>query len=164
MQIRDWTPAERPLVATSWLESFFAEHASGPMLKERYEPAYEPTVDTILDAPTTRVLVAVFENEAPPLDVAGYLVVENRVHEHDKGRVRCGRPIVHYAYTIRAYREKGVAHALFDAAGIDRKGVGSFCFTFRTRDAITIVKNTWTGGRFDPLVVRFMPHPKEKTR
>lgn len=169
---RPMQPGDRAFVVKSWRDSFFAEHSSGPILDSCYDRAYQTTIDAILDARGTMVLMAAFEFEQPPNDLVGYLVVEERAHAHDNGKVQCGRPIVHYCYVKGplpgggvGFRRKGVARSLMQAARIDLRGAASFCATFKTRTGFAIVRDTWTGGRFDPLVVRFMPiqHTTERT-
>lgn len=174
VSIRAMTLADRPFVAKSWRESWFAEHASGPLIKSAYDGAYNATIDAILDAPTTKTLVAFWPDEAPPLDILGFAVVERRAHRHDR-RTQCALPIVHFVYTrhdphdpAASYRGRGIATRLLREAEVtlERKaptGPDTFCATFKSRAGMALVKEKWTGGRFDPLIVRFMHQTKERT-
>lgn len=98
IEIRDAGELDRAFVLSTWVESE-EDHSGLPGSRDEVFCALRGKARALLDR--SRVLVASPEGDA--VTVLAWAAVEG--------------PRVHYAYTRRAFRGRGLVHSLLDAAG-----------------------------------------------
>lgn len=132
-------PVDAPFVFSGWVESFRSAHAAGPIPSDMYRTLYREILRRVLDR--SRVVVAY--NLDRPTQLFGFAV---RDREDDQER-----PVLHYVFVKQFFRRNGVARYLVQELGISTRD--PFVYTFKSQAAKTIARK-WTGGCFDPMVVR----------
>lgn len=100
-----------PLTFQSWSRSYRAEPSSQRMGERAFYVAHRDVIDRLL-ASGAKVFVA--RDTDNPVFLYGWLCAQR--HEDSL--------VVHYAYTKRPWRERGIAHALL-AAAVERLGDGA---------------------------------------
>lgn len=119
--IRPAKGADLAFIYATWVDSFRYDSCLGKSCRNQvFFPEYNKIVDSILQHPDTKVLVAQKPDE---IDVIyGYLVYQGKSF--------------HYAFTKEAFRKWGIAKSLFLEAGGEPNSV----FTHRTFEFDAIFK------------------------
>lgn len=103
--VRDFQPTDRNLVLSTWLknyrhDSYFAKR----IRNEEYFLYHHPIVNRIIDRETAKTLIAC-DREVPDL-IYGFFTFERALNLE----------IAHFMYVKKAFRNFGIAKALWDAA------------------------------------------------
>lgn len=111
--IRPAKGADLAFIYATWVDSFrYDSHLGKSCRNSTFFPEYNKIVDSILQHPETKVLVAAKPDE---MDIIfAYLVHQG--------------PLFHYAFTKEAFRKQGIGKSLFLYAG----GEPTSIFTHRT--------------------------------
>lgn len=134
LSIRPMVEGDRDFILSSWLKSFKNSRDAGPISMKAYWPAYTETITELLGR--SDVLVATPPDSDLQDAIHGYIVVERgpilrRVGRQGSVR-RINQDVLHWVYVkeLGERRGKGIARALFTAAGLSPER--PFYFTFRT--------------------------------
>jgi hypothetical protein len=135
------TPLDFKWIVNTWLASYRDSKTSGLLSAEPldvhcptcheaigydYQRIMDFTVRRILARPGIKVFVASNPREKPPLDLHGWIAVEDGANvplrhppRYELEIVRSDAPLVHYVYVKKPYRGFKIARSLFKAAGVD---------------------------------------------
>lgn len=92
--IRHYEPDDRNLILHSWIQ------IAAPLQPTKHWPAAaEPRIKELLEDPSCQTLIACSQSEHSR--IFGYLVGQ--------------RPVAHFAFVKKGYREQGIAHKLLAA-------------------------------------------------
>jgi hypothetical protein len=150
---RSMAEKDFPFVLSSWAESFRGSHYAGVLPFETYFEQHRQHLTSILNRKNVRCLVAVNPQEAEEkYEIYGYLV-------HELGHKD---PVVHWVYVKHGVRENGVTKYLFNAAGIDPGH--RFIYSFKTGDAIRVIRKRNLIARFDPWYAREDKHKRREEK
>jgi GNAT superfamily N-acetyltransferase len=159
--IRRAIATDYPLVIDNWLKSYRKSHAAGLIAMDDWDAVMSDQLAKILARPGVSVLVAFKPGAAAGTEVYGWLAVERdflvrksrrRGGVWEKTLRPSGQPLVHYVYTLQMYRERGIATALFRAAGIDRGD--SFLFTCKTGISTRLAAKC-PRANWEPMIARY---------
>lgn len=167
--IRPMNADERAFVVSGWSSSYRLSPHAGLLPMHAYAAIMHPVIESILDHPTTRVLVA----EAP-----GDVDHEGRPFLY--GFIAYREPrYVYYAFVKSEFRrgrsrfglESGYGRQLMTAAGIDPERAFEYaCHTKFITDlrgrmvgGVQITSNKLPHATFNPLPARFL-HDEEERR
>lgn len=156
-------------ILDSWLDSYRMSHMAGPIPMSMYSDVYGQVLRQLVQRPDVEIIVAYEPGEHPPDDIYGWICIERDAWTRAKvlefGRfvdkdVQLEQPIVHYVNVKQAFRDHGVARALFAAAGIDPERQWTHTFStsvvpkMRARHRDGRRRENWA-GHFDPRLARF---------
>ena len=138
VRIRPDADADLGFITNAWMRSFKNEYADVP--NDIYYGGMTARLSRISNNPSSRVLVAC--DPVNPGKIYGFICYEA---PSDTGGTLC----VHYLYVKHDYRRRGVADALFVAAGGKREQT-TVCThrTFRYEQLQTKALLTLVSGRF----------------
>lgn len=136
------TPEDRGAILDSWLKSYRNADSAGLIPTDEWALVMAPVLEDILDRSEALVM-----RGTTPGTTYGWLV-----HE--------GRELVHYIYVWHAYREKGVATALLNAAGLASK----FFYSCRTPVGEEFVRRRVPRPKFNPKYARFGSTPEQRRK
>lgn len=166
LKIRSATEQDLRMVVATWSDSFRLTHAAGLIAVDDWRDVMEAQIRKVLARPGVTTLVAYHPGETDGRrDLYGWLAVERDylvpTHTRVNGRwvdqvVASWCPLVHYAYTLRDYREHGVQRALWRAANVDP--AAEFFYTCRT-PAVSRVAHKILRAQWKPLIARFPKAP-----
>lgn len=148
-----------PFVKSTWLNSFYSSHFSGPLPKHLYYKTYSPWLDSLIAE--NKTLLAVLPEDED--EIFGYIVYEAAPLPILR---RCGsivngepiglppKPVVYYVFVKEAYRKHGVCRALLaQARGEVSQPDAGFYFCFRTAVVSKLVPLKFN-GEFQPAIAR----------
>jgi hypothetical protein len=147
-------------ITKTWLESYRSSKSNGllsidpltlhcPTCNEPlgydYKTVMNIVVRRILARPGVTVLVAANPREKPPIDLHGWIAVEEKanvpVYRPPRYELEVHTsevPLVHYVYVKKAYRGFGLARSLFAKAGVDP--TQHFLYTCSTSLSVQVEK------------------------
>jgi hypothetical protein len=163
----------------TWIESFKAAHGAGILridqltvpcecgrpIRYDFSAVMEVTLASLLQRPGVTTWMAYHPHEQPPNDLYGYLVSETGANvpsyvrgEDGESRLEVATselPLIHYVFVKRYARERGIARALFAAAGIDPDS--AYLYTCKTSNLSRLEARGKIprDSRWFPLSVRF---------
>ena len=164
--IRKAIPSDLPLVLDNWLQSYRKSHAAGLIAMDQWSEVMTPQLERILARPGVEVLVAFRPGAAVGSDVYGWLALERDFLVLKSRFVRgawentlgpSDLPLVHFVYTLKIYRERGIASALLLAAGIGRED--PFLYTCKTGISTRLAKK-YPRADWEPFVARYPKRAK----
>lgn len=135
--IREALPEELNFIYASWLNSYYRNSLLGKSCRKSiFFNEYPYILDFILNKPSTKVLVAYFEET--PTVILSYLVFEPLT--------------LHYLFTKEVYQGSGIAESLFLSAFLeDLKKDQIIDFTHRTLMSELIIHKYQDRLNFNPF-------------
>lgn len=170
------TDSDLTFVVKSWLSSYRTSKSNGLLSLEPlsvhcptcheaigydYESVMNYVIRRILARPGVQILLAANPRERPPLDLHGFVIVEEganvptyRPPRYQLEVQTATVPLVHYVYVKKIYRGLGLARALFAKAGVDPQQ--RFLYTCSTPLSVQIEKaHKVPLAEWTPACVRF---------
>lgn len=155
---RKMEPGDRRFVLDSWATSYRLSYQAGPIAVEDWFTVINPQLSKVLDRPGVTTTVAYDPDADAAVELDGFITADLTGFQQadGSGRLRWhDQPYVFYCFVKKDYRRRGIARALFRAAGIDL----SKPFTFYCKTPVlSQLERQIQMGRFNPLPGRF---PKE---
>lgn len=141
---------DRRFVVDSWAKSYRESKQAGLIQNSDWFPVMLRQFEKVLLHPRVRVVVAYDPAEKDRIaDLYGWLCYEPGTEQYS--------PLVYYVFIKSAYRRRGLARRLFDAAGIDH--VRPFRYACSTYVVDELEKSYWLKrnapyATFDPIAGR----------
>lgn len=124
-------------VFDSWMDSFKFAHAAGVIPMDMYRDIYTEVIRRVL----LRSKTVVAYNAQIPSQLLGFATAETDIEV----------PIVYYTVVKQFIRRQGLARRMLAEVGVDPRK--PFFFPFKSRIAGELLQS-WSGGRFDPIMAR----------
>lgn len=149
---------DRRAIAYQWVDAYRTAHAAGMIAMDDWCDVMSPQVDKVLARPGVETIVCFHEDSPRFCDLYGWICVEKSYEMPKAGTnaelVPGDRPLVHFVYVKKPYRQRGLAKALFTKAGVDPREC--FFYSCKTGWAQRLARKI-PRARWAPLIVR---HPK----
>lgn len=143
--IRDADAPDASFVVKSWLDSFRGSAWAGSMDNDDFDKVYTRVIHKLI---ARGARVKVVANPAAPTQVVGWLCYENDA---------AGKVVIHYMFTKRYYREKGVMKALLKHARVPE--LEDVFYSFKTPVINKVLKN----GKYRPEIARNKSVGRQRT-
>lgn len=158
--------AHVPLVVSTWRDSYRDSYTAGLIGNGDWSRIMVDQIRRILARPGVELWVAVNPAANPELkaDCHGWIATERGFQLPTRRRVAgqwrrvlatASDPLVHYVYVKSAYRRRGIARRLFEAAGVDPEL--PFFHSCATETSSRLRKKA-PRARFNPIIARYPKH------
>lgn len=138
IQIRGATNADDSFIFATWLRSYrHSSQFAKRITNEVYFKRHHKVIERILERTGVTALVAVLPDD--PTIILGYLIGEQFQH----------MPVIHFVYVKQAFRNNGIAQALFNEANFSPDHCA---YSHRTYE-LDWIEQKFPGLTYDPYLI-----------
>lgn len=149
---------DRRFVLDAWASSYRLSHFAGLVSVADWYRIMDEQIGKLLDRRGVATTVAYDDDADTAVELNGFITVDLTGFKQEDGSgslQRVDQPYVFYCFVKKDYRRRGIARALFRAAGVDPRKP----FTFACKvPLVRRLERLIPMARFNPLPARF---PKE---